>query len=161
MAYTAEQLNQLSIIAHSTENPILEAFNASKELFFANKSISDNYSELLKNISEKISKNELTSLKFSQEVENFLKTFIINRGTNEQREASRRLYLNADCTMEQKGIRLISLTSNKENVKELYLDLLIVYKIAEILELSNARNKFNNDWNRFYDTYVKNLNKNL
>ena len=63
--------------------------------------------------------------------------------------------------MEQKGIRLISLTSNKENVKELYLDLLIVYKIAEILELSNARNKFNNDWNRFYDTYNKNLNKNL
>ena len=63
--------------------------------------------------------------------------------------------------MEQKGIRLISLTSNKENVKELYLDLLIVYKIAEILELSNARNKFNNDWNRFYDTYIKNLNKNL
>ena len=63
--------------------------------------------------------------------------------------------------MEQKGIRLISLTSNKENVKELYLDLLIVYKIAEILELNNERNKFNNDWNRFYDTYIKNLNKNL
>ena len=161
MAYNVEQLNQLSIIAYSTENPILEAFNASKELFFANKSISDKYSELLKNISEKISKNELTSLKFSQEVENFLKTFIINRGTNEQREAVRRLYLNADCAMEQKGIRLISLSSNKENVKELYLDLLIVYKIAEILELSNARDRFNNDWNRLYDAYIKNLNMKL
>ena len=155
MAYSNEELNNFYIKAHSTEIPILESFEASKELFFAHKNISEKYDELFKTILEKISNNELTSPIFGKEVENFLKIFVVNRGTYKQREAARRLFINADCVMEQKGIRLIGLSENKESVKELYLHMLIVYKISEIMKLNNAKVKFDNDWNRFYKIYIK------
>ena len=155
MAYSIEQLNDLFIKASSTEIPILESLSASKELFFAHKNINEKYDELFKTLLEKISKKELTSQIFEKEVENFIKIFVVNRGTYRQREAARRLFINADCAMAQKGIRLISLSSNKESVKELYLHLLIIYKISEIMKLNNAKVKFDNDWNNFYKIYIK------
>ena len=155
MSYSNELLNNLFIKASSTEIPILESFYASKELFFAHKNISEKYDELYKTILENISKKELTSQIFENEVGNFLKIFVVDRGTYKQREAARRLFINADCVMLQKGIRLISLSSNKESVKELYIHLLIVYKISEIMKLNNAKVKFDNDWNNFYKIYIK------
>ena len=155
MAYSIEQLNNFFIKSSSTNIPILEAFNASKELFFAHKNISEKYDELFKTILEKISRKELTSESFGKEVKNFLKIFVVNRGTYKQREAARRLFLNADCAMSQEGVRLISLSQNKEKVKELYINLLIIYKISEIMELSNAKVKFDNNWNNFYNIYIK------
>lgn len=154
-AYTEQELQDFSEKSRSTVIPAQESFFATQNLFFGNKYIVSQYSDLYKKIAEKVSKKSLTYYEFCTEVNNFIDKFIVEPVSSTQRDVCRRLFINASAIMEQHRLRLLKTIEEKTQAKELWLHLIIAYKFAEKLQISRGKTELETNWRRFYDTYIK------
>lgn len=154
-AYTEQELQDFSEKSGSTLIPAQESFFATQNLFFGNKYIVSQYTILYKKIAEKVSEKTLTYYEFCTEINNFIDKFIVDPATSIQKDACRRLLINANAIMEQQRLRLLKTIEEKTQAKELWIHLIIAYKFAEKLQISRGKSELETNWRRFYDTYIK------
>ncbi len=129
-------------------------FKAACCWLFGNASVKSQYDILLEKIVKSIKESCYTIDELNSDVCIFLGSFIHGRGNDEQRAACRRVIVYADCMVSDEKLRFCQ---SDEKFEKCYMwcELIVAYKIAEMLKLNNGKESFAINWRMFYDVYLR------